>query len=170
MEKTTIVVDFERTKNHCSDNEFSAKEVQRVLLTGEFRHSVDAKNRIFIPAKMREELGETFMVVLDLHERCLQIHSMQGWEEYIAPIKQLPRAEQAVVMRMLHSSAAVVTPDSQGRVLLPAQLIRESGIEKNAVILGCEAYAEIWPEAVYEEKFGSPDYASISEMLRGYGL
>ncbi len=141
-----------------------------MLLTGEFRHTVDSKNRIFIPARMREELGESFMIVLDPHECCLQIHSLQGWEEYIAPIKALPRVEKARALRALHSTASVVTPDSQGRVLLPAQLLGIASIEKSAVIIGCESYAEIWSEGIYDEKFGATDYASISEMLRGYGL
>jgi DNA-binding transcriptional regulator/RsmH inhibitor MraZ len=55
-------------------------------------------------------------------------------------------------------------------VLLPAQLLGVSSIEKSAVIIGCETHAEIWAEQIYDEKFGATDYDSISEMLRGYGL
>ena len=57
------------------------------MLTGEFRPTLDQKNRIFVPSKLREELGETFMIVRDIREKCLKMYSLDGWAEYIAPIK-----------------------------------------------------------------------------------
>ena len=140
------------------------------MLTGEFRHSIDAKNRIFVPAKLREELGETFMVACDIRETCLKVYSLEGWAAYIAPIKALPREVSEQALRFLHRTAAQVSPDSQGRVLLPPALVEHAQIEKNAVVVGCSDYAEIWAEAKYEAKVASEDLDALRRVLEGYGL
>ena len=56
------------------------------MFSGEFKHSLDTKNRLFIPAKHREELGESFMVAKSIRENCLKVYSMAEWEEYISQI------------------------------------------------------------------------------------
>jgi MraZ protein len=140
------------------------------MLTGEFRHSLDAKNRIFMPAKLREELGETFIIVRDIREKCLKVYSMEGWAAYTAPIKEKPRQLAEQVMRLLHRSAAQVTPDSQGRVLLPPMLVEYAGIEKNAVVVGCEEYAEIWAEANYQTMLDNVDDEALRQALESWGL
>ncbi len=140
------------------------------MLTGEFRHSLDAKNRIFMPAKLREELGETFIIARDIREKCLKVYSMEGWAAYTAPIKEKPRQLAEQIMRLLHRSAAQVTPDSQGRVLLPPMLVEYAGIEKNAVVVGCEEYAEIWSEANYQTMLDNVDDEVLRQALESWGL
>ncbi len=140
------------------------------MLTGEFRHSIDAKNRMFVPAKLREELGETFMIACDIREKCLKVYSLEGWEAYIAPIKALPREISEQALRFLHRTAAQVSPDSQGRVLLNAALVEHAQIEKNAVVVGCSDYAEIWAESNYQAKIESEDIEQLRRVLEGYGL
>jgi MraZ protein len=142
----------------------------QTVLTGEFKHSIDAKNRMFVPAKLREELGETFMIACDIREKCLKVYSLEGWEKYIEPIKNLPReiAEQA--LRFLHRTAAQVSPDSQGRILLTSALVEHAQIEKGAVVVGCSDYAEIWAEANYQAKIESEDIEQLRRVLEGYGL
>ena len=105
------------------------------MLTGEYRHSVDAKNRLFIPAKHREELGEELIVARDLRGQLLKVFSLEGWNDYIAPIKQQERRVAEPALRYLHRNAAKVTPDSQGRILLPQALLDFAQIDKNAVIV-----------------------------------
>ena len=61
------------------------------MFTGEFEHNVDSKNRIFVPAKFREELGESFIVSRDLRGNRLKIFSLRGWQDYIAPILEQER-------------------------------------------------------------------------------
>ena len=140
------------------------------MLTGEFRPTLDQKNRIFVPSKLREELGETFMIVRDIREKCLKMYSLDGWAEYIAPIKEQPRAIAEKAMRVLHSSAAQVTPDSQGRVLIPAKLVEFAELEKNIVVIGCYDYAEIWAEDKYESLMASQDDEELRELLEAKGL
>ena len=140
------------------------------MLTGEFRHTLDQKNRIFVPSKLREELGETFMIVRDIREKCLKMYSLDGWAEYIAPIKEQPRAIAEKAMRVLHSSAAQVTPDSQGRVLIPAKLVEFAELEKNIVVIGCYDYAEIWAEEIWNEKNNSESEESLTELMIRLGF
>ena len=132
------------------------------MLGGEYRHTLDAKNRIFIPAKLREELGATFVVAKDIREKCLKVYSTQGWESYIAPLREQKRKLSEKILRFLHSSLAQVTPDSQGRIVLPPELVAHAEMGKNTVIVGCCDYAEIWAEEKYEALKADED---ISEML-----
>ena len=87
------------------------------MFTGEYEHIVDSKNRIFVPVKFREELGETFMVVRDIRKPILKVCSIEEWERYLAPIKAQERKIAEEALRYLHRNASQVTPDSQGRIL-----------------------------------------------------
>ena len=140
------------------------------MLTGEYRHAIDPKKRLFIPAKHREELGEEMIVARDIRGPRLKVFSMEGWEAYIAPIKQQERKIAEPALRYLHRNAAKVTPDSQGRILLPQALLDYAQIEKNAVVVGnCEC-AEIWSEALYEQEIASESQEDLRAKLELYGL
>lgn len=140
------------------------------MLTGEFTHSVDSKNRMFVPAKFREELGDTFVISKSVRGNYLQLISMSEWEAYLAPIKALPRSQSADTLRYLNRSASIVTPDAQGRVVLSQALVEYAGITKNAVIIGCGDYAEIWSEEYNTEAVDSVDPDAIRAALEEFGL
>lgn len=140
------------------------------MLTGEFRHNLDSKNRLFIPAKMREELGDSFIIARDMRGKRLKLYSIAGWEEYIAPIKAQERKIAEKALRYLHRNAQQVSPDSQGRVLIGEGLISYAEIEKEAVIVGCSEYAEIWSASLYDEEMAHEDIAEICESLEKFGL
>ena len=140
------------------------------MLTGEYRHSVDAKNRLFIPAKHREELGEELIVARDIRGQLLKVFSLEGWNEYIAPIKQQERKVAEAAMRFLHRDAVAAEPDSQGRVVLTAGLLEYAGITKDAVIVGCGDYAEIWAAEIYDVEMAAEDPAALCASLEGLGL
>ncbi len=140
------------------------------MLTGEFRPTLDPKNRIFVPSKLREELGETFMIVRDARERCLKMYSLAGWEEYIRPIKEKRGEKSEMILRALHSTAAQVTPDSQGRVLIPTKLIEFAELEKTIVVIGCYDYAEIWSEQRYDSMVEAQSEDALRLALEELGL
>lgn len=140
------------------------------MLGGEYRHGLDAKNRIFIPAKLREELGATFVVAKDIRESCLKIYSLAGWEAYIAPLKEQNRKLAEKIMRFLHSSLSQVTPDSQGRIVLPQELVEYAEIDKNVVVVGCGDYAEIWAENAYESLKSAVDRDELIAELEELGF
>ncbi len=140
------------------------------MLSGEFKHNMDTKNRLFIPAKHREELGETFMVAKSVRESCLKVYSLEEWERYIEPIVKMERKNSEAILRALHRNAAQVAPDSQGRIVLPPSLIEYAEIEKGAVVVGCGKYAEIWSEEAYDAMVGDEDMADLKDLLESYGL
>jgi MraZ protein len=140
------------------------------MLSGEFKHNIDAKNRLFIPAKHREELGESFMVAKSVRENCLKVYSLEEWERYIEPIVKMERKNSEAILRALHRNASQVSPDAQGRIILPPALVSYAAIEKGAVVVGCGKYAEIWSEEAYEAMVGDEDMADMKDLLESYGL
>ena len=140
------------------------------MLSGEYKHSLDPKNRLFIPAKHREELGESVMIAKSVRESCLKIYSLVEWENYISPILKMDRKASEAILRALHRNASQVTPDAQGRIVLPPALIQYAGIEKGAVVVGCGKYGEIWAEQTYESMVADEDMENMKDLLESYGL
>ena len=140
------------------------------MFTGEFEHSVDSKNRIFVPAKFREELGETFMVVRDIRRPILKMYSLEAWQEYLVPIRAQERKISEKTMRYLHRNAAQVSPDSQGRIVLSASLLAYAEIKKEAMVVGCSDYCEIWALDKYVAEIESEDIDEIRAELERLGL
>jgi MraZ protein len=140
------------------------------MFTGEFEHSIDSKKRIFVPAKFREELGETFMVVRDIRAKVLKMYSLEAWQEYLAPIKAQERKLAEKALRYLHRNAAQLSPDSQGRIVIPASLLEYAEIDKEAVVVGCSDYCEIWSLENYRAEIEGEDADEIREELERLGL
>ena len=140
------------------------------MFLGEFRHNLDAKNRLFIPAKFREELGESFVIAKLMRGECLRVCSVAEWDKYIEPIRNMKRKDSEKILRALTKEAIQVSPDSQGRVLLSNALIQKAGLEKNAVIIGCNDYVEIWAEDAYNKMLADEDEGEMLEILESIGL
>ena len=140
------------------------------MLTGEYKHALDPKKRLFIPAKHRDELGSSFMIVRDMRESCLKIHSLESWQAFVEPIKKMPRAQSEKIMRFLHSDALTAEPDSQGRVVLSNSLIEHAKIVKDAVVVGCGGYVEIWAAEEYERVMSEENMDEMLAALEALGL
>ncbi len=140
------------------------------MLGGEYRHNLDPKNRIFIPAKLRDELGTTFVVAKDLREKCLKVYSLEEWQKYLKPIEALDRRLQEQVFRTLHASVIEATPDSQGRIVLQKELIQHAQLDREIVIVGCYRYAEIWSEELYSAMKQNVDLTKLIDELEALGL
>ena len=140
------------------------------MFTGEYAHSVDSKNRIFVPARFREELGETFIIVRDIRNRMLKAYSLEGWKEYMAPILEKDRKVSEKTIRSLHRNALQASPDSQGRIVVTKELLAYAEISKEAVIVGCSSYVEIWSAENYAREIEQEDIDEIRRELEMYGL
>ncbi len=140
------------------------------MLSNNFKHNVDAKNRLFVPAKYREELGETFVVSQSIRGNYLKIYSHAEWEKYIAPIKLLPRKTSEEALRFLIGNSIEVSPDAQGRIILPNSMLQFASITKGTVIIGCGDYAEIWAEESYENNQVEQDMEALRAALEDCGL
>ena len=140
------------------------------MLSTTFRHNVDTKNRLFVPSKYREELGETFVVSQSIRGNYLKIFSHQEWEKYIEPIKLLPRKTSEEVLRFLIGNSIEVSPDGQGRIIIPPSMLKFASINKATVIIGCGTYAEIWSEESYDKDQEEKDMEALREALESCGL
>ncbi|MBR6708900.1 MAG: division/cell wall cluster transcriptional repressor MraZ [Clostridia bacterium] len=142
------------------------------MLCGEYRHALDAKNRLFIPAKYREQLGESFIVIRQAweDEQYLTVYSQSEWAEIEAKLAALPRARARDINRFWGRNGLEVSPDSQGRILLTQSLVDYIKLNKNAVIIGCGRYAEIWAEDSYERMVAAEDAAAINDQLLDLGV
>lgn len=120
------------------------------MLYGRYKHTVDAKGRMFVPAKLREKLGETFIAAAVL-DRCICLYSTEEWDALLGGIAALPMTQGRSLMRQLTSNAEDVSPDAQGRILLPKHLLAYAGLEKETLVIGAGNRAEIWNPDVFEE-------------------
>ena len=111
-------------------------------MTGTYEHSIDAKGRLFIPAKLREELGVTFYLAMGVDE-CLAIYPQETWNRFTEKFASLPMSQSAA-MRPLFANASKCELASQGRIVIPQKLRKYAGLEKDAVIIGVNDRAEIW--------------------------
>lgn len=139
------------------------------MLMGKFAHTLDTKKRLFIPAKHREQLGESFVITRNV-DKCLSVFSMQEWEKYTDKLEQLPSTQAREIARFIYSNAAEVQPDGQGRVLIPAELLEYAGIQKNAVVIGCGRHAEIWSEEIWNERNSCEVTDNLTEMMISLGF
>jgi len=118
-------------------------------VTGEFEHSMDAKGRLFIPARMREELGPVFFVTISM-DKCLSAYSNESWQIFSDKVNAMPYVKQRK-MRPLFAYAAKCELDGQGRILLPQNLREFAGLNKNVTVVGCNNHAEFWDSDAWNE-------------------
>ncbi len=112
-------------------------------MKGEYQHTLDAKGRLFIPAKLREQLGDSFVVTKGLDE-CLFAYPQEAWEKLEQKIRQLPMSKSRSLQRFFLSSAADVIVDRQGRIIIPPVLRSYAGLERDVVVIGVGERAELW--------------------------
>ena len=111
-------------------------------MTGTYEHSIDAKGRLFIPAKLREELGSAFYLAMGV-DACLAIYPQSTWDRFTEKFASLPMS-QSKAMRPLFANASKCELDSQGRIVVPQKLRQYAALDKDVVIIGVNDRAEIW--------------------------
>ena len=119
------------------------------MMTGEYRHSLDSKGRVFIPARLREELGDVFYITLSM-DHCLNIYSNENWKMFTDKVNTMSYISQRK-MRPLFAHAVKCELDTQGRVLIPQALRDYAGLAKNVAVVGCNNHAEIWDGDTWSE-------------------
>lgn len=115
------------------------------MLFGEYKHNVDKKGRIFIPAKLREELGNEFMICRGIYgKRCLNVYSFEEWNKLVEKIGTLPSAKSSEVKRFIYAGAFSAECDAQGRTVIPPSLREYAEINTDAEIIGMDTNLEVW--------------------------
>lgn len=123
------------------------------MFLGEYKHSMDDKGRLFIPAKLREALGKHFYISKGF-DRCLMIYDEAQWAQFSAKLNALSmgQAKNRDIKRFFFSGADELTCDRQGRVLLAASLRQYAGIARDTVIVGVGDKAEIWAAEAWDAR------------------
>ena len=134
------------------------------MFSGMSNHSVDAKGRIVLPAKFREELGESFYIARGFGNACIQAMSKQQFDALSARIQELP-ADKAMALQYSFTATAVeVSPNASGRVMLPQTLRDFAKIEGDALVIGMNNRIEIWNAQTFEQ-FIDNQKDTIAEAL-----
>ena len=115
------------------------------MLIGEYHHNIDEKGRLIIPAKFREEIGNSFVVTKGL-DGCLFVYSLVEWEKMVNKLKKLPftKKDARTFSRFFLASATVCEFDRQGRINLMNSLTLYAGLKKECAIIGVNDRLEIW--------------------------
>ena len=123
------------------------------VLYGRFQHNIDTKGRLFVPAKLRDKLGMSFIAAAVM-DHCVSLYSVEEWEKLQAGLAEMPLTKARKLQRYLSANAVDVQIDSQGRILLPKHLLEYAALEKEALVIGAGNRAEIWNPVSYEEAMG----------------
>ena len=139
------------------------------MLIGEYSHTVDTKGRINFPSKLRDDLGDSFIVTRGL-DNCLYVYSMEEWLELEKSIKQLPRAKRRDLEHFFFAGASEVQPDKQGRMGIVPKLREYAGIDENVVVVGASDHVEIWDSAAWESVSSSISAEAIADTMDELGF
>lgn len=131
------------------------------MLIGEYRPSIDQKGRVSFPSKLREDLGESFIITKGL-DNCLSVYRMEEWNKLVEKVSALPAAKARYIQRFMFAGAVNVEPDKQGRVLIPQTLRDYANLTGGEVaVVGVSNHAEIWNA----EKWDASNAEITSEMV-----
>jgi MraZ protein len=134
------------------------------MFSGMSVHSVDAKGRIILPLKFREELGEEFYITSGFSDN-VQIMSVDEFNRLREQIRQLPANKALALQYILLSAATLVAPNSQGRIQIPQKLRTDSAIEGEAVVVGMDTRIEIWNKDKFDEFMAIQKKEFIADAL-----
>ena len=130
---------------------------------------MDAKKRVFIPSKFRDELGEEFYITRKF-DSYLSIYTAEDWEAYVDKISKLPEADAVELQDFFLGTAQKCTPDASGRIILDDKLLMHAGIVKNIVFGGSGKQIRIWAEELWCEREKNRNFDKMREIMRQYGL
>ena len=137
---------------------------EQTVLIGEYEHSLDSKGRMILPAKIREDVGEKFIITKGL-DGCLFGFSESEWNNFEEKLKQLPLTNKNArdFVRFFLSGAVEAETDKQGRFLIPANLREYADLDKEAVVTGVGTRIEIWERDKWK-KYNSDENISAEQI------
>lgn len=122
------------------------------LLTGEYNNTLDEKGRISFPAKLRQQINETTLIVTQALDHCLWLFTQQEWKNLSTKLMESASpfdAKNRLVLRRLVAPAQEVEFDKSGRLSIPQSLREYAGLSKDCVLLGIDKYVELWDAEAY---------------------
>ena len=143
------------------------------MLIGEYEHNIDAKGRLIMPSKLKEDIGEKFVVTKGL-DGCLFVYSQTEWKTFEDKLRAFPltNKDARALVRFFLAGAMECEIDKQGRFLIPGNLREFAGLEKEVVVIGVLDKIEIWSKDKWlkysEEENSSVD--EIAEKMSNLGI
>lgn len=138
------------------------------MFMGEYRHNLDSKGRLIIPAKFREQIGQTVVFTRGM-EGCIFGYPLSEWQKIEAKLAKLPLTKRSArkFTRLFYSGAMEAEFDKQGRVNLTTTLKAHAGLSKECVIVGVSDRIEIWSQDRWDDFAEDADdnYDDIAEDL-----
>jgi len=143
------------------------------MFIGEYQHTLDPKNRVIMPSKFREKLGDSFVMTKGL-DNCLFIYSSEEWSIVEDKLKTLPMTNKdaRAFVRFFFAGACECELDKQGRILMPNNLKEYAKIDKELVIIGVSTRIEIWSREEWN-KFNNDaniSYEDVAEKMSQLGI
>ena len=141
------------------------------MLMGEFEHTLDTKGRISMPAKLRKDMGDAFILTKGL-DGCLFAFSSEEWLNFETKLKSLPLSDKNArnFVRFFLAGATECEIDKQGRFLIPSNLRQAANLEKEAVIIGVGTRLEIWNKSTWKAKDEEISADEIAENMTMLGI
>ena len=129
-----------------------------MLLLGNFQHALDDKNRIRLPAKYREKLGNDYILMPGIGG-CIFLYPAEAEEKFMKAVEDIGEfnTKSAETIRRISEMSATVDADSQGRFMLPMELVKFANIDKDVRIVGAINRIEIWSEEQYTKRRSAND-------------
>ena len=137
------------------------------MFMGEYNHSIDAKGRMIVPAKFREQLGHEFVVTKGL-DGCLFVYTSEEWHNIEEKFRNISMTSKDArkFSRFFFAGAASCELDKQGRILVPQTLREFAGLDKDVVLTGNLNRIEIWSKEKWSENCNYDDMDSIAESMQ----
>jgi protein mraZ len=138
---------------------------------GEYSHSLDTKGRLIMPAKLRQDIGDKFILTKGL-DGCLFAFSQTEWNNFEEKLKGLPLSDKNArnFVRFFLSGATECEIDKQGRFLIPTNLRISANLEKDAIIIGVGTRIEIWNKETWEKCDEEISADEIAENMANLGI
>lgn len=143
------------------------------MFIGEFLHTLDDKNRISLPAKMRKEMGKTVVLTPGL-DGCLFMFTENEWKKIAEKLSEssLLQADNRSFNRYMFGGATISPIDTAGRILLPDFLISRAGLKSKVMLIGVQNRVEVWNDKAWQEykKVVEKEADTLAEKLGGVGV
>ena len=141
------------------------------MFMGEYNHTIDAKGRMIVPSKFREQLGNEFVVTKGL-DGCLFVYPNEEWHNIEEKFRTVPLTTKDArkFSRFFFAGAATCELDKQGRILIPPVLREFADLQKDVVSVGVLNRIEIWSKDNWLESNSYDDMDEIAEHMADLGL
>ena len=139
------------------------------MFIGTYQHNIDNKGRVIMPAKFREELGESFYITMGIN-KCLFVLSKESWDGFLEKLSGQPISKATDISRFFCAGAVEAVPNAQGRVLIPENLRKYANIGKDVTVVGVGSRVEIWNTDRWNDYLEKQSHDSIMSAMELLGI